>query len=70
MSVFPGSILFAATTLMMEPKKDKKPKNAYDLSGVENGAFANNEKINSNVNRFWISWISLILSMFYFVCDD
>lgn len=47
-----SSILFAATTLMMEPKKDKKPKNAYDLSGVENGAFANNEKISSNVNRF------------------
>ncbi|KAI5711924.1 hypothetical protein M8J75_004332 [Diaphorina citri] len=46
-----SSILFAATTLMMEPKKNKKPKNAYDLSGVENGAFTN-EKITNNVNRF------------------
>uniref|UniRef100_A0A8D8PNV6 Protein spinster homolog 1 n=1 Tax=Cacopsylla melanoneura TaxID=428564 RepID=A0A8D8PNV6_9HEMI len=47
-----SSILFAATTLMMEPKKNKKPKNAYNLSGVENGAFSNNEKANSNTVRF------------------
>lgn len=49
-----SSILFAITTLMMgKSKKEKKPKNAYDLSGVENGAFANNEKITThNTNRF------------------